>query len=137
MRLISSVAILLFTLAVTLGCNDHIYIQGQRLYEFHCQNCHMSDGSGLEQVIPSIQSSLYFTEKLDSLPCLIRHGRPDYLTSDSIQLNMPVNYKLTEYEVNNLINYLRVVWYDAAPVPINQTRKLLDDCPLPKMRYGQ
>lgn len=120
-----------------LGCNDHIYIQGERLYEFHCQNCHMADGSGLEKVIPSIKSSLYFTEKIDSLPCLIRHGRSEFVTQDSILLEMPVNYKLTEYEVNNLINYLRVVWYDAEPIPINKTRILLDDCPIPAMRYGQ
>jgi len=137
MRLISSIAIILFIIASTIGCNDHIYIQGQRLYEYHCQNCHMGDGSGLEKVIPSIRESDYFDTKLDSLPCLIRHGRSEYMTSDSILLNMPVNYKLTEYEITNIINYLKVVWYEDEPIHINWTRELLEDCPLPTMRYGQ
>ena len=98
----------------------------------------MGDGSGLENVIPSIANSEYFDAKLDSLPCLIRHGKSNYMTEDSIILDMPVNYQLTEYEINNVINFILTSWYsDKQAVSIQSTRKRLKDCPIPAMRYGQ
>lgn len=98
----------------------------------------MDDGSGLENVIPSIEASSFFDTKIDSLPCLIRHGRANYMTNDSIMLDMPVNYRLTEYEINNIVNHIMTTWYpERSIVPIQQTRKNLNDCPIPAMRFGQ
>lgn len=134
-------AIMLVGIASTMtlqSCNDNTYVQGARLYTFHCANCHMEDGSGLENVIPSIIESKYFGAKLDSLPCLIRHGKANLTTSDSMMVDMPVNYQMTEYEINNVINHIFVTWYpDREAVTIQDTKKNLKNCPIPAMRYGQ
>lgn len=120
------------------SCNDQTYMQGARLYTFHCANCHMEDGSGLKNVIPSISESTYFDQKIDSLPCLIRHGKSNFMTPDSAIISMPVNYNLTEYEINNVINHIITSWYpERDAVSIQSTRAWLEDCPIPAMRYGQ
>jgi mono/diheme cytochrome c family protein len=120
------------------SCNENTYMQGARLYTFHCANCHMEDGSGLENVIPSIAQSEYFASKIDSLPCLIRHGKSSSKSADSLMVDMPVNYQMTEYEINNVINHIMVSWYpDREAVTIQDTRNNLEDCPIPAMRYGQ
>ncbi len=118
-----------------IACEDNIYVQGGRLYQFHCESCHMTDGSGLEAIIPPIQTSDYLTNKLTELPCLIRHGIAEYKLDDSILLEMPANYDLTEYEINNIINYLQVKWETNHILSIDSTKQLLEDCPIPLYKF--
>jgi hypothetical protein len=120
------------------SCTDNsVYVQGERLYGYHCASCHMDDGSGLKAIIPNIQQTDYLGAKLDSLPCLIRHGKAGYTVEDSILVEMPPNYKLTEFEVNNLINFLLKNWTDKDTLyTVTHTADLLDQCPVPKYRFG-
>lgn len=97
----------------------------------------MDDGSGLKNIIPDIRNSNYLGDNIQDLPCLIRHGKSGYAIEDSIIIDMPVNYKLTEYEVNNVINYLITAWDKGPILSITETRNLLDECPIPDHRYGQ
>ncbi len=97
----------------------------------------MDDGSGLKNIIPDIRNSRYLDEEIKDLPCLIRHGKQGFVVEDSIIIDMPVNYKLTEYEINNIINYLMTDWEKGPIVSITTTRNLLDECPIPDNRYGQ
>ena len=125
-------------LSLSTSCNDQTYLQGSRLYTFHCAQCHMEDGSGLQNVIPSIQQSEYFDSMIDSLPCLMRHGKANYVTADSAIISMPVNYKLTEYEINNIINHILSAWHPDRPsLSIKHTQDALNECPVPMLRYGQ
>jgi mono/diheme cytochrome c family protein len=89
---------------ILISCSHNPYRQGHQLYTFHCENCHMADGSGLGTLIPSLRESP-IVSKADgaSLICLIRTGVPkDSLTN---QL-MPPNLVLNEVELANLANYL-------------------------------
>jgi len=81
----------------------------------------MEDGSGVEQLYPSI---LNYSDN-DNLPCLIRNG---INTSKSI-VEMVGFPKMTDVEVNNIINY---VSNDLQNVKhhqlINETISALEKC---------
>lgn len=72
------------------------FVNGKYIYEKRCQNCHGPDGEGLANLYPSIQKSLYISEKTDWLACNIRYG----LNS------MPANKELTPIEISYIINYI-------------------------------
>jgi len=89
----------------SLSCQSNPYKQGRTLYAFHCESCHMADGSGLVKLIPGLKSSNLISQSPDSLVCLIRHGLAlNPLTGQQ----MPPNTTLNEVEMANLINYLQV-----------------------------
>lgn len=103
LRIICSVCLCLFL----IQCDYEFYLQGQRLYEAHCENCHMEDGSGLELLIPDISESKYFRGNPQNLYCLIRKGLP---TERADGLEMPAFENLNNVEICNLINYLNNRW---------------------------
>jgi mono/diheme cytochrome c family protein len=87
-----------------LACNDAQYVQGQRIYQAHCQNCHMSDGSGLVNLIPSLHEALAHKESKEILHS-IYHG----INADeygSAMRVMPSYSFMSATQLTNLINYL-------------------------------
>jgi mono/diheme cytochrome c family protein len=97
---------LLFALGLMAfsSCDD-TYSQGERIYTALCANCHMDDGSGLNQLIPPLKGSLYLTGQKQGLVCVIRQG----FRADSLGLTlkyMPAHPKMTDVEMTNLVNYL-------------------------------
>jgi len=77
----------------TGGCQPEPYSQGEVLYKYHCENCHMEDGSGLGKLIPPLDSSRLTLSDPVKLVCLIRNGLPvNKLTGQQ----MPANLKLNE-----------------------------------------
>ena len=118
---------LLFLVFVTmLSCQPNPYKQGQTLYDFHCANCHMNDGKGLEKLIPDLGKSEIFHEQPQSLICLIRKGKP---LNPATGQQMPANTSLNAVEMTNLINYLRSVYKpESAAVQVNDVDKWLSGC---------
>ncbi|HRD06567.1 MAG TPA: cytochrome c [Saprospiraceae bacterium] len=98
--------LLLFALGLlSISSCDDTYSQGQRIYTALCANCHMDDGSGLNQLIPRLKGSLYLTGQKQGLVCVIRQG----FRADSLGLTlkyMPAHPKITDVEMTNLVNYL-------------------------------
>jgi len=88
---------------LNIGCQTNPYRQGHQLYKFHCESCHMEDGSGLKRLIPSLEASDMFTSTPDRLICLIRHGRAK---NEGTGQQMPPNTLLNEVEIANLVNYM-------------------------------
>lgn len=86
-----------------LSCEKNPYRQGKVLYDFHCQNCHMEDGSGLEGLIPSLEKSDMLQNPGKELACLIRNGLPVNPKTDQ---QMPPAQDMSEVEMTNIINYL-------------------------------
>lgn len=95
----------IFCLWFSFSCQTNPYKQGKTLYSFHCESCHMADGSGLVKLIPSLESSTLFSQAPDSLVCLIRHG---LALNPATGQQMPPNTTLNEVEMANLINFLQV-----------------------------
>lgn len=118
---------LLFLVFITIvSCQPNPYRQGQTLYEFHCANCHMNDGTGLAKLIPSLGKSGIFNEEPQSLICLIRKGKP---LNPATGQQMPPNTTLNPVEMTNLVNYLRSVYKpESVAVQVNEVDKWLSGC---------
>ena len=118
---------LLFAVWVTIiCCQPNPYRQGQTLYEYHCANCHMDDGSGLEKLIPALGTSGIFEEEPHALVCLIRKGKP---LNPATGQQMPPNTALNAVEMTNLVNYLRSVYKpESAAIQVNDMDKWLSGC---------
>jgi len=90
------------------ACVYEPYNQGKQLYEMHCANCHSSDGTGLEALIPDIRNSTYYTLKKSEFACIIKQGIMS--TDSSLIMDMPPADKLSSFEISNIINYVNHKW---------------------------
>jgi mono/diheme cytochrome c family protein len=95
---------------VISSCNESPYMQGKYMYDGLCQNCHMADGSGLEQLIPALSESSLLGSP--AMVCIIKNGIQDTMTRNGAQLvrEMPSYSKLSITEVTNIINYINYRW---------------------------
>ena len=102
MKNINKLFVVSCLLSFIMGCQPDPYRQGRVIYENHCENCHMEDGSGLEALIPSLSQSKVLNDP-QKMVCLVRKGIP--LNAHTGQ-EMPPNPILNEVELTNLLNYL-------------------------------
>ena len=98
------------SVAIILSCNDSPYMQGKRLYNANCSNCHMEDGSGLSTLIPSLQKSPFLGKP--EVACILRNGIRDTIFKDSAFLlrEMPAFKKFSATEITNIINFVNHTW---------------------------
>ncbi|MEZ4911705.1 MAG: cytochrome c [Saprospiraceae bacterium] len=125
----NSIFLLVFLVIWFSNCNDTPYMQGNRLYTQHCQNCHMADGTGLSNLIPALTSS----KKLGnpSVACILKNGLRDTIWSDTTFLvkEMPSFKHLSATEVANIVNYIHYKWYkDFDEFTIIDIQEALDNC---------
>lgn len=92
------------------GCHESPYMQGKRLYESHCQSCHMEDGQGLSRMIPSLATSSLLGKR--EFSCVIILGKKDTIQNQTSFLvqEMPAFQSLTTTELTNLVNYMQHRW---------------------------
>jgi len=116
----------IFLLLFIGGCQPEPYSQGEVLYKYHCENCHMEDGSGLGKLIPRLDSSRLTLSDPAKLVCLIHNGLP---VNKMTGQKMPANLKLNEVEMTNLVNFLGSK-YAANPqtVIVTDIKKMLAGC---------
>ena len=97
-------------MTIFLSCNDSPYMQGKRLYNANCANCHMEDGSGLTTLIPSLQKSSYLGKP--EVACILRNGLRDTIFKDSTFLlrEMPAFKKFSATEITNIVNFVNHTW---------------------------
>ena len=108
------------------ACQPEPYRQGHTLYQYHCENCHMEDGSGLSALIPSLQKSSIIRGHPSELVCLIRYGLPKNLSTGQ---EMPANTVMNDVELTNLINYLRDAYLEKpVAVKVTEVHQWLEDC---------
>jgi len=111
------------------GCYDSPYMQGKRLYEARCQNCHMEDGSGLGKLIPALQNSRLLGTS--GMACLIIRGKKDSTLQNNqyVVREMPGFPDFSATEVANLVNYINHKFQpDFRERTINQINKDLAPC---------
>lgn len=107
-----------------LSCNHVKYKFGERLYNTHCGDCHMNDGSGLSSLYPSlINQNIVDIHK--KIPCIIRNGIND--TTSIIQM-LPLK-NVSEVEITNIINYILQDLNDSDKVIyLEEVNSLLNEC---------
>jgi len=103
------------------SCGER-YPQGKALYESHCAWCHMSDGTGLEGIYPSLVDREDLRRQLWRIPCAIRYGVYDSLKvgSDTFSVVMMGFAELTDAEVSNISNYIALRFLRLRQGPFNE-----------------
>lgn len=118
-------------LVFTTSCNETQYPAGKRYYNAYCGNCHMEDGKGLSELIPTLHNSTYIANNQDQLPCIIRYGIKSTVadSSSDVQLSMPAHPQLNDIEVLNICNYINNTWGNSVEqININEMKERLEKC---------
>jgi len=117
---------------IPLGaCGKPTYPQGKILYTNFCQSCHMSDGIGLESVIPTLVDSDYLQEDPLRTVCIIRNGLKDTIRVNGRDFTQPMAAipQLSDFEITNILNYIHTSWGNELPyVTLRQVRERLAEC---------
>jgi len=87
-------------------------INGKRLYENYCANCHQSDGSGLGKLIPPLKGADYFKESVQRTAWIIQNGQEGPIQVNGIEYNqkMPGNPQLKPLDIAQILTYLYNIW---------------------------
>lgn len=109
-----------------ISCQQEPYVQGKRIYETYCLNCHMEDGSGLGELYPALRESAYLTSQIQQLPCLIYNGAQ---SQKMATVEMPAHHQIEPAAMTNLINYLSHQWGDQRIVTLQSINAQLEKCP--------
>ena len=105
------------------SCSYTEFAQGKRLYERHCGDCHMNDGSGVVKLYPSLINSTKM--QVSTLPCIIRYGQK----SNNTVVEMEGIPDLSEVEINNIINYLlNDLTSSNQVINMPDTKRILEQC---------
>jgi mono/diheme cytochrome c family protein len=133
MRKNNQTYIFLLLAAITIlhqGCDQETYAQGKRLYEAHCENCHMEDGNGLAKLIPPLQNSDYLKNNQDKIACILRHGQNGKVIVNGIEYNQEMpGKKYTAVQITNITNYINNAWgNDYGVTSLEQSSISLQNC---------
>lgn len=124
--------IVAIVLIVQLTAGDEVASSaGKKLYERHCQTCHMADGEGLGKLVPPLAGADYVIEGGAELACLIRYGLKGPITVNGEVYNrpMPGFQELPAVEVRNILLYIRSAWGNTAEdIPFESVREALNRC---------
>ena len=87
-------------------------VNGKRLYESHCANCHQSDGTGLGQLIPPLKNADYFKASVHRTAWIIRNGQEGPIQVNGVEYNqkMPANPNLKPLDIAQIVTYLYNIW---------------------------
>ena len=102
-----TIAVSLLGFILMVACGSQRFSDGESLYNRHCAQCHMENGSGLGEAIPALTA-----ERLgliwDQIACQIRYGKQGEMMA------MPANSELNDVEINNILNYLSSQFSDGS-----------------------
>jgi len=118
-------------LAALAACSPNRFPQGERLFNYHCANCHMEDGSGLASLIPPLAGSGFLKDNPERVPCIIRYGLKSgiLVNGKSYRQEMTGIPDLNEYEITNIINYIHHSWgNDFGYRSVEEVRAALKNC---------
>ena len=125
MRLIKVISVFLIFILLTSHCTRIKYVQGQRLYNQYCADCHMEDGSGVAKLYPKLSPIEEMNSTLDDLPCIILNG----LKTEHSTVEMLGIKDITDVEINNIINYILIDLNNKKdPLLIHQTQASIKNC---------
>ncbi len=123
--------LLLFLGMSFIYCQNNVYVQGERLYERYCSNCHGKDGNGLKNLYPPLNSSDYYQKNQDLVACIILNGLEDEIEVNGKSYMMPMAgfSNLTDVDITNIINYVNTAWNnDLEETTIQKVKENLKSC---------
>jgi hypothetical protein len=72
----------------------------------------MEDGKGLGRLIPPLADADYLINHQEHIACIIRYGLKGeiYVNGQFFNQEMPGEKALSDFEINNIINYINHSW---------------------------
>lgn len=126
MRFLLLSATLLLLIILLAACGKTNHQQGHNLYDVHCGNCHMEDGTGLRQLIPPLAGSDWLRDNPAAVVKGIVYGMEGPMVVNGVTYNqpMPGNKELTEFQIVNIVNYINQAWgNDYGLITVTDTRE--------------
>jgi mono/diheme cytochrome c family protein len=112
LKIIAGIVSLLFLLIVSCQSDEQMefnryYSSGSLIYQNHCQNCHGTNGEGLQGLIPSLKDSVFLKSNKSTLACLVKYGLKKNITilKRSYDSEMPSN-DLAPIQIANVLTYI-------------------------------
>lgn len=121
----------LFFIFLLFSCDaPHPYQQGEILYVNFCSNCHMTDGSGLQNLIPPLNNKEYLKGKNDIIACAIVKGVKGeiQIAGKTYNTEMEPIMALNDIEITNVINYIQYTWGDGVYAQNPEVVEALKEC---------
>lgn len=107
------------------------YTVGKELYDIHCQNCHNSDGKGLQDLIPPLNDTSFLRKNREKLACIIKMGLTEPVTvkGKTFDSQMPANSQLTDIEIAEIVTYVTNSFGNNQGLyDVNETSRDLNNC---------
>lgn len=108
-------------------------IEGKRLYDLHCSNCHQKDGTGLVRLYPPLKNSDFLTRDINTIICMLKNGKQGEIFVNGISFNqpMPDNPRLTNLEIAEIATYIYTTWGNMNKIFTHrEIGTILDSCDL-------
>jgi len=91
--------------------------RGKEVYTLNCQNCHMEDGLGMQDVNPPLAKSDYLKKPAKTLIDIVLKGQSGEIVVNGKKYNaiMPAQDYLTDEQIADVYNYARNSWGNKIP----------------------
>ena len=104
---------------------------GKELYVKNCQQCHMANGKGLEEVYPPLAGSAWPVKEFSIPVRIVLHGLKGELTVQGVKYGAmqmePHKDKLNDQEIAEVLNFVRTSWGNTgAEISIDQVKQVRD-----------
>ncbi|MCH2022866.1 MAG: cytochrome c [Saprospiraceae bacterium] len=126
--------IFFYTLLLSLvSCKNSTktYNEGAILYKRHCENCHMSDGSGLEALYPPLAKADMLKNLGVKAACIIKYGLHGKILVNGIEFDTGMDpvQNLSDVEITNILNYIHNAWGNRKQfIQLNEVTHTLENC---------
>ncbi|WP_337024852.1 MULTISPECIES: c-type cytochrome [unclassified Pantoea] len=107
-----------------ISSNDNAMMVGKKVYESQCNACHVSDGSGIRNMIPALANNPQVNaEDPSSLLNVVLNGSQGPFThANPTSAGMPeFAWKLSDDNIADVMTYIRNSWGNAAPAVTTET----------------
>ena len=107
-------------------------IQGKKLYQRHCANCHGQEGEGLALLHPPLSKSDYLIQDIERSVCQMRNGLAEEIVVNGKTYNqkMPPNKELRALEIAEIMTYITNSWgNEKGMTSSKEVEKILNKCP--------
>lgn len=123
-----------FGLFMIFSCDnsrEKTYNEGAILYEKHCENCHMADGTGLEALYPPLAKADMLQNLGVKAACIIKNGLQGKILVNGVEFEtgMAPIKGLSNVEITNILNYIHNAWGNKrAFIQLNEVEATLQEC---------
>ena len=101
------------------------------LYEKHCENCHMADGTGLEALYPPLAGADMLQSLGVGAACVIKNGLQGKIVVNGVEFEtgMAPIVGLSSVEITNILNYIHNAWGNKRKfIQLNEVQATLEAC---------